>query len=256
MDLIGFRHMQVLVSCLEEVSDKSDISQYQIIINNISKWIKYAVFHGSSTLLKQLQDLLKRSILLSRELILRDQLIHLFKSSDSGSKERVCDLISALSTYHVDPERLLLLMSAIEDEDDDVRYSAYKALDKMGEKALTEKMISKLVSELDHENMGVMRGACGALGAMGEKAATSDVISKLVGTALNDENADVRWSACDVLCAMGEKAATSEVISELGSALNNENEGVRIVACRALGAMGEKAATTKVISKLVSAALR
>ena len=33
---------------------------------------------------------------------------------------------------------------------------------------------------------------------MGEKAATNEVISKLVG-ALGDESEDVRWNACEAL---------------------------------------------------------
>ena len=255
VDLVGFRHMQILVSCLEEVSDKSDISHYPVIIENVSQWIKFTVSLFSSTLFKQLQDSLKRSSVLSREPILRDQLIHLFQRSDSRTKQRICVLISALSTYHVDPERLLLLTSAIWNEDDDVSNDACDALGEMGEKAATSEVISKLVSAaLNYPNVDVRQRACAALGAMGEKAATSEVISKLVN-ALNDENEEVRRSACDVLGRMGEKAATSEVINKLASALNDEKEYVRYGACDALGEMGEKAATSDVISNLISAAL-
>ena len=244
-DLVGFRHIQVLISCLEEISDKSDIPQYPVIINNINKWITYAVFHGSSTLFKQLQDSLKRSIALSREQIVRDQLIHLFERSDSCTKKRICALTYALSTYHVDPERLLLFINDFEDED--VRTIACQALGEMGEKAATTEVISKLVSAaLNDENAAVRYRACVALGAMGEKAATTEVISKLV-SALNDENGDCYgYRACYALGAMGEKAATTEVISKLVStALNDENEDVRYRACLALGAMGEKAATSR-----------
>ena len=255
VDLIGFRHMQILISCLEEISDKSDISHYPVIINNVSKWIKYAVFHGSSTLFKQLLDSLKRSIALSREPLVRDQLIHSFNSSDSHSKKRVCDLISALSTYHVDPECLPLLTSALNDRNEDVRYRACKALGAMGEKAATSEVISELVSvALIDKDWSVSRRASLAVGAVGKKAATSEVINKLV-SALNDKDWNVRSRACEVLGKMAATAATSEVISKLGSALNDQNAYVRRRACLAVAAMGEKAATSEVINKLVSAAL-
>ena len=253
VDLVGFRHMQILISCLEELSDKSDISYYTVIIEIVSKWINYVVSQESGTLFEQLQDSLKRSITLSREPIIRDQLIHLFERSDSRTKQSICVLISALSTYHVDPERLLLLTSAIEDGDEDVRRCACQALDAMGGEAATSETLSKLVSAaLNDENHDVRSGACDALSAMGEKAATSEVFSELVD-AFIDEDEDVRQHACDVLHKMGEKAATSEVISKLVSALDHENKEVRCRACNVLGDMGERAATSEVISKLVNA---
>ena len=219
VDLVGFRHMQVLVSCLEEVSDKSDISHYPVIIETVSQWIKFAMSHFSSTLFEQLKDSLKRSIALSREPIVRNQLIHLFNISDSSSKEHVCELISALSTYDADPECLSILTSALNDENEDVRVSACKALCAMGEKAATSEVINRLINAaLKDASVLVRLDACVALGEMGEKAATSEVVSKVV-SALNDENEDVRWHACCALGAMGERAAASEVINRLISAV-------------------------------------
>ena len=142
------------------------------------------------------------------------------------------------------------LVSALGDENSNVRASACVALGEMGEKAATSEVISKLVSALGDENSNVRESACDALGKMGEKAATSEVISKLA-SALGDEDSDVRRSACDALAKMGEKAATSEVISKLVSALGDEDSYVRRIACDALAKMGEKAATSEVINKLL-----
>ena len=257
VDLVGFRHMLILISCLDEISNESDISDYSLIIDTVSKWITYAVLHSSETVFEQLLNSLRRSIALSRQPIVRDQLIHLFRSSKSDKVYRISALISALSTYHVHPEHLLLLTNALNHGNWKVRRSACNALGAMGEKAAMSEVISKLATiALNGEDEDVWRSACAALRAMGEKAATSEVISKLATIALNDEKVVVRWRACYALGAMGEIAATSEVISKLATiALNDEKVVVRRSACNALGAMGEKAAMSEVISKLATIAL-
>jgi hypothetical protein len=120
----------------------------------------------------------------------------------------------------------------------------------MGEKAATNEVISKLVSALEDESEDVRSNACYALGKMGEKAATNEVISKLVN-ALGDESENVRQYACEALGKMGEKAAMNEVISKLVSALGDESGIIRLNAWQALGKIGEKAATNEVMNKLI-----
>jgi vesicle coat complex subunit len=77
------------------------------------------------------------------------------------------------------------------------------------------------VSALGDESEDVRSSACEALGKMGEKAATNEVITRLV-SALGDESEDVRWSACDALGNIDKKAATNEVITKLVSMLNTD----------------------------------
>jgi HEAT repeat protein len=128
--------------------------------------------------------------------------------------------------------------------------NACEALGKIGEKAATNEVITKLVSALGDESDEVRRNACEALGKMGEKAAMNEVITKLV-SALGAESDDIRRNACIALGKIGEKAATNEVITKLVSALGDENDYVRVNACEALGKIGEKAATNEVITELV-----
>jgi HEAT repeat protein len=142
-------------------------------------------------------------------------------------------------------------VSALGDENEYVRGSACKAVAKMGEKAATNEVISKLVSALGDKSDYVRGSACEAVGQMGEKAATNEVISKLV-SAYGNESEYVRANAYKALMKMGEKAATNEVISMLVSVLGDERNHFRRDACKALMKMGKKAATNEVISKLVS----
>jgi predicted CopG family antitoxin len=143
------------------------------------------------------------------------------------------------------------LVSSLDDEDSNVRWSAYDALGKMGEKAATSEVINRYVISLDDEDSNVRWSAYDALGKMGERGATSEVINRIVSE-LDDGDSDFRWRACDALAKMGEKAGTSEVINRLVSALGDEDFYVRSSACDALGEMGEKTATTEVINRLVS----
>ena len=63
-------------------------------------------------------------------------------------------------------------------------------------------------------------------GRLGKKAATNEVISRLV-ISLGDSDWDVRLSACETLGILGEKAATSEVISRLIISLGDSDDYVR-----------------------------
>jgi hypothetical protein len=72
-----------------------------------------------------------------------------------------------------------MLVAAVADESKSVRQIACEALWKIGEKAATTEVITKLASALADESTGVKIWACEALGKIGEKAATTEVIKKL-----------------------------------------------------------------------------
>jgi HEAT repeats len=90
------------------------------------------------------------------------------------------------------------------------------------------------VSALGDKSEDVRGNACKALGKMGEKAATNEVISKLV-SALGDESEYVRGNACSALGQMGEKAATNEVFTNLAYLINNDGSWVSYEAANAGG---------------------
>jgi hypothetical protein len=82
------------------------------------------------------------------------------------------------------------------------------------------------VSALGDERDDVSVNACEVLGKMGEKAATNEVITKLV-SALGDQSYLVRHYACEALETIGKKAATNEVISQLMVLMNTGSDYVR-----------------------------
>ena len=143
-----------------------------------------------------------------------------------------------------------LVSSSLHAANSAVRSAAVSALAKLGEKAATPQLISRLIMSIRDTHWSLRSSVCEALGRLGQKIATSELISALI-VSLGDSEWNVRWSACDALGRLGEKTATSEVISGLLVSLEDNEMNVRSSACEALGRLHEKAATSKVISRLV-----
>ncbi|CAF1046146.1 unnamed protein product, partial [Didymodactylos carnosus] len=252
LDLVGLRHIQLVIVCVEETGANSNLRGRPELISYIIKWLKYSVFAESNATIKQLTESLKRSTSLAHEPAIIDLLIQLLQNKEPNVKANVCSLISKLPLTKTHSKLIHSLTTALRDENDYVRHRACDALGEMGDKAATSEVIRALLNALGDEEIGVRISACDALAKMSDKAATSEVIRALLN-ALGDEEVDVRISACDALQKMGDKAATSEVIRALINALGDENECVRSYACEALEKMGDKAATSEVIRALINA---
>ncbi|CAF4005758.1 unnamed protein product [Adineta steineri] len=250
VDLLGIRHMQLIISCIEEITSQSTIQQHTVMLEWIAKYIEYNLFSENKIIPECLIQSLRRSPLLISNQRIINAFVHLLQNDDSKIRTTVLSFISELNSSNLEVALINLVIIALDDKDATVRFYACEALGNMGEKAATNEVITKLVSAL--EDKSVRRGACAALGKIGVKAATNEVINKLIN-ALEDKSDEVRWYACDALGNIGEKAATNEVITKLVNVLEDESEKIRYSACRALGNMGEKAATNEVITKLVSA---
>ncbi|CAF1206937.1 unnamed protein product [Adineta steineri] len=252
IDLLGIRHMQLVISCLEETSNQSTIPQYTLLMEWIAKCIK----HNLSTENQIIRECLVQSLRRAPSVINNQRIInvftHLLQNNDSNIRTAVLSFIHTMSSSNLAVALTKLVTIALDDKHEEVRRYACQALGNVGEKAAMNEVITKLISALEDESFYVRLSACIALGNIGEKAATNEVITKLV-SALGEESDRVRASACGTLGKMGEKAATNEVISKLVSALDHNGFGVRSSACQALGKMGDKAATHEVITKLVSA---
>ncbi len=252
LDLIGLRHVQIVISCLEEASCNSSLPQYRESINSIIKWITYFIFEKYDYSYNPLLDSLQRSPLLVNQEEILDTFKKLYKDKNPDIKESACRFFSDLpiSNLHIDLTGLHL--AALNDEDPGVRQTACLALRKMREKAATDETINRLLNELGNKDDHVRMAACKTLFSMGEKAVTNEVINALV-TALEDRCYAVRSCACESLGKMGEKAATNEVINGLANALGDTYAEVKLKAYFALGSMGKKAATNEVINRLMNA---
>ncbi|CAF1003968.1 unnamed protein product [Adineta steineri] len=287
MDLLGIRHMQLVISCIEETANQSIIPQHTLLLEWLAKCIKHSLFIENQTIRERLAESLRRAPSVISNQIIINVVTHLLLNNDSNTRIAVLSFISKINSSNLGVamtklvalemndknemircyacealgnvgkqaatnEVITKLVNALEDESQWVRSSACHALGKIGEKAATKEVITKVVSVLEDESVSIKISVWQALGKMGEKAATNEVIAKLID-ALEDESPEVRECACEALENMGEQAATDEVITKLVSVLEDESNDVRRSVCQALGNMGEKAATNEVINKLVSA---
>ena len=287
LDLVGLRHIKLIIECTDELSQYSDFPQYSEYVRQIANWIKISVMAAPEIIAEHLIQSLQRTVSLGDEPEIQNALIALLRTQNRTHRRKTLNILSVLSISEPRPEFLSEIFQALNDGDWVMRLSACTVLGKIAERAATRELIASLIDAIGDEDWYVRSGACRALWKIGEKAATRKLIANLIQLlagetldvgqgaydaleaisenattreviagltkALTDENADVSRRACGALGAIGEKAATSEVITALTKALTSENSDVRSDACRALGEIGEKAAPTEVIAALIHA---
>jgi len=252
LDMVGIRHMQLIISCMEAASDITTVPNHYKLLNWISDCIHHYILQPSEIISNHILQHLKTAESVTNHEIILNILIPLLQHSEPNIQTQTLHVLGHLSISNQLDKITSLIADSFSHQDKNVRRSACEVLRSMGEKAATNEVISKLASALGDQDEWNRMSVCQALGNMGEKAATNEVIKKLV-SALGDQTYSVRMSACAALGNMGEKAATNEVIEKVVSALGDQSEWVRRSACKALGKMGEKEATNEVINKLVSA---
>lgn len=252
LDLVGFRHIQLIIYCIDQVTIKPNVSQFADLISCICQWMKCIISVGYATVYDKLVYSLQRSIVLVQEPAIMDQLVELLQSSNSETKQNAYKIISALSICNPQTHLLSAVLIALDDDSPYIRADACLTLGKIGEKAAKKEVIYKLLHMLADKNDNVRRNVCTTLGDIGVKVVTNEMLNKLVHL-LADENEDVKEHACKALGKLGEKAVTNEVIDKLIDALGDGNWNVRVNACKALHAIGGHKAMTKIISKLMEA---
>ena len=226
LDLVGVRHMQVVISCIEETVDQFPFPHHSELLECIAQCLKYSFTEEGRNIREHLTQSLQRAQSVACDQRIMNILVDLLEHDNANGKTDALLCISELQISNPSISLMISLTTKLNDENEEVRQYACSALREIGEKAATNEVITKLVSALGDQNDRVRRYACAALGQIGEKAATNEVITKLV-SALEDQSADVRRSACFALGKIGEKAATNEVVTKLFSALGDPSEWVR-----------------------------
>ena len=250
IDLIGFRHLQLLVPCIDEGRCSDSIETKDQIVHYITEWVQYILSLKRCVLQERLQYLLRTCTSLAEQPAIQNILLQQLHTEDKTIAENVLYLISTMPPPDSSAKLFPLVCRHLDAQNLKIRNAAVWALAKLGEKVSTSEVINRLFISLRDTEVCVQSSACKALGSLRKKAATSEIISRLVSS-LEDSHWKVRSSACQVSQSLGEKAATSEVINGLVSSLGDSDMRVRWSACAALGSLGKKAATSEVISKLV-----
>ncbi|MBM3458543.1 MAG: hypothetical protein FJX77_08440, partial [Armatimonadetes bacterium] len=132
---------------------------------------------------------------------------------------------------------------------DEVRWWAAEAMEKMGSAAATPAFLERLAGLLQHENDDVRESAVGAVGRTGSAAATPAFLERLAGL-LQHESAEVRRSATEAVGGMGSAAATPAFLERLAGLLQDKDWWVRGSAAEAAGKMGSAAASPAILERL------
>ncbi|CAF0889773.1 unnamed protein product [Adineta ricciae] len=254
LDLVGLRHTQLIMSCMEEtsVSSNSNLGQHTEIMYLIADAMIIATSMKHITIYDHLLQSMQRSISLVNDPIIQDTLIKLLENGEPYTTKSVLSLIAQLSLSNPSTQLIQVLLLHFDDPEWHTRQIVCDAFEKMGSKAATDEVIYKLTSALHDTNATVRANACGALGKIGKDTATDSVTSRLVA-ALADDNEYVRRRACEALGDIGAKAAINDVMHRLLGVLEDKSGDVRWRACEALGKMGEKAAIDTVLNRLIIA---
>ncbi|CAF4885728.1 unnamed protein product, partial [Rotaria socialis] len=251
LDMVGIRHIEIVLSCMEQAHHNTNFKQWKELINYIINSIKCAVHSEHTEIRTYLNDALLRSPSIANEREIITTFTNLLEANNTTRNERVLSLIIGLPIFYHQPQFIQFLVTALTGESSSSRCDACETLGCIGEKAPTKYVIAALVATLRNADDAVRRAAVGALGRIGETGATNDVIAALL-IALRDPRDAVRAKACEALGQLGEKAARNDVIAALVTTLENADDNVRRTAVEALGRIGETGATDDVIAPLIA----
>ena len=252
VDLIGIRHIQLIIVCLEAMSNRSILLHYNNLLTRITECIQHSFYHENKTLLIHLSHSFQRAPSLTCNHKIINMLNNLLQSEETKIKSEVLLFISQLKIWNPSVELIQSILRTMQDTSKDIRIKACLALGSISEKAAIDEVISQLMSALDDEDAYVRAGASYALGMVSDKTLTNNAIDKLV-YALQDENESVRASASYTLEKLSVKKVTNETISKLVNALGHDNQHVRARIRYFFGNIGENVVTREVIDKLLSA---
>lgn len=110
LDLVGSRHTQLIIYCLEETTNSSSCHRYIELIDSIVKGIIIAVSMKHNIMYKQLQESLQRSVSLVSDSTIQDTIIKLLESEDPNVKKKASSLISHLSISNPMSQLISLLL--------------------------------------------------------------------------------------------------------------------------------------------------
>ncbi len=230
-DLIGLRHQQVMMGCLNEARVQLSPATINKLERELMQWLDFEEKKEGNS-----------SRHLGRQRVFPEHLLVQRLSQPKVEKEGVIKTLAARPALST--EAILILVSALKDEDSKVRSAAAGALSNQRE--LSADVNLALVSALKDEDRYVRSAAAGALGKQRELSA--DVILVLA-SALKDADSNVRSAAADVLG--NQRKLSSDVILSLASALKDEDNNVSLAAEDALGKQREL--SSDVILSLASA---
>ena len=154
-DLIGFRHLQLLIPCIEERRCSDTIETKNQTIDYITNWVQYILSLKACVLQERLQDLLCTCSSLIEQSAIQNLLLQQLQTKDQTITENVLLLISAMPCPVSSAKLISLLFLRLDSPNSAVRDATVRALAKLGEKVRTHQIISRLAISLGDSDRNV-----------------------------------------------------------------------------------------------------
>ncbi|CAF4705128.1 unnamed protein product, partial [Rotaria magnacalcarata] len=249
-DLIGLRHLQLLVSCMDEAECSQLIREKYSVLQFITNWLKYIFLMEYNILQSTLERILKLCTSLPNESMIQKALVCLLESENIVIKVNVLSIITQLQISNLVSQLTHILCYQLKDYNPQLRKSACLALGSVLDKVATTELIDQLLMTLDDNDQNVRSSALEVFRKLTEKSIFSELTNLLL-IKLKDNDLKACLSACRIIGKLGKKVATSEMINRLVILLGNSDPAISLSACQTLGQLGEKAATSEVINQLL-----
>ncbi len=214
-DLIGVRHQQVMMGCLNEARAQLKATTIAQLEKKLMQWLNFEIKNGPS-----------HHSRLGCQRVFPEHLLVKSLSQAEVEKEEVIAMLSARPALSSGAVRALT--ASLKDENGNVREAAADALGRQS--ALPSDAIQALNIALKDENAYVRQAATGALGR--QSMLSSDGVHASI-TSLKDENRYVGEAAEE---AVGSQSTlSSDAVQDLITSLKDEKWYVREEAANILG---------------------
>ena len=287
LDLIGVRHVQLVIACLEETNCNRSLPRFQESVKSIVKWIDYFISKEPDHHYTHLKASLRRSPLLVNQSEILDTIKILYYSKNPSIKRNAYFLISGLPILNSHLDLTSIHLEALNDKDIRIQTSACEALEDMDEKLATAEVIDRLVDGIETSTNSFAESAIKILVKVNNNSISDVVLTRiLMGLgkrpyttlnkmhersvkllrsiidhasvhmlvmALDDDNDFIKCGACRTFACMAEELQAIEVIDNLVALVSDRNDTVRQSACYALGIISDKEANIEVLDGLVFA---
>ncbi|CAF1417801.1 unnamed protein product [Adineta ricciae] len=287
VDLVGIRHMRLVIPCIEETARQLNFTRRPDLLEWVAGCVKCSLYQDNELIRKSFSQLLQKAPLTVSNEKITNTFINILQKGDRSAKlellsliselkltsstaalvtevtnalndedheirKRACEALESFGKKTSTNEVINKLINKLEDQNENVRWSAYCALESLGEETATARTMSTLLREIEDSDVNVRQRACVVFGNLVKRRVTTKAISTLV-KAIGDQDINVRRSACDALSSLGKKIAIDDVICQLVNALKDQREDLKWRICVILAKIGEKAATNQAITQLIIA---
>ncbi|MFN7097386.1 MAG: HEAT repeat domain-containing protein, partial [Gammaproteobacteria bacterium] len=261
IDLLSVRHHPLILRCLEELPDVSQIpAAWQEFVSNLQEIIQqwapdkyYENIKPQNTVLAVIRNSSRWNRCYVVPLLL-EGLLPETKEQDIVLPRRLSRIqslaiLKEIGSAAVVPETLSALAQCLQDSSESVQKNALETVGQLGSCAATEKILAELVRYLRNDSEEIRRHTAKAVGRLGKAAVTPKFLAALA-LLLRDSYWYIREIAMETVSNLGAAAAVPEFLAQLVQCLHDNSVDIRLNATKVIGKLGAAAAIPEILSAL------